>query len=193
MNEKFTAELDEEFLMEIYGLAGEPPRNRESFDLNDIKRVLAKIKNLLPISSIKNDSFGSFGNDENSKKVLIVDDLGTITYQLSTLLNKKGYNTVCSKEIYDAIAKYKKQHFDIVILDLFIPTEREGFILLDEILKLNEQKTQKSIVGIMTASNKKEHKQLCRERGAEFYVEKVDDWQKNIIEMCNELQNKMNS
>jgi len=190
MNDKFTAELDEEFLEQIYGLVNELPKGKDSFDLDDLKRVLSKVKKLLPVSNAKNESFGSFGVDENAKNILIVDDLGTITYQLSTLLSKKGFNTVCSQEIYDAIAKYKKQHFDIVILDLFIPTEREGFILLEEILKLNEQKPVKSIVGIMTASNKKEHKQLCKERGAEFYVEKVDDWQKNIIEMCNELQNK---
>ena len=190
MNDKFTVELDEEFLVEIYGLAGELPRNKESFDLQDIKRVLSKIKTLLPTSNTTNESFMAFSDDEKAKKVLVVDDLGTITYQLSTLLDKKGYNTVCSKEIYDAIAKYKKEHFDIVILDLYIPTEREGFILLDEILKLNEQKSKKSIVGIMTASNKKEHKQICRDKGADFYVEKVDDWQKNIIDMCLMLQNK---
>ncbi len=192
MNNKFMIEVDEDFVEAFYGLVEEIPVNSENLSVDDLKKVVDKIKKLLPATNTKNEAFGSFSNDEKTKTVLIVDDLGTITYQISTLLTKKGFNTICSREIYDAITKYKKQHFDIVILDLFIPTEREGFILLDEILKINEQKTEKSIVGIMTASSKKEHKQFCRERGADFYVEKIDDWQKNIIEMCCDLCNKVN-
>lgn len=186
MNDKFSIEIDEDFLENFYMAAGELPPSKEMTTLDDFKRILQKIKNLSILP--KNDtSFGSFSNEENLKKVLIVDDLGTITYQLSILLNKQGFSTVCSQEIYDAIAKYKKQHFDIVILDLFIPTEREGFLLLDEILKINQNKESKSIIGVMTASNKKEHKQACKERGASFYVEKLDNWQKNIIEMLSRL------
>lgn len=191
MNNKFTVEIDEDFLEKFYALAGELPPNREILILDDFKRVVQKIKSLTYLPVKNEGTFGSFvTNDESKKSVLIVDDLGVITYQLGVLLNKQGYFTNTSQEIYDAITKYKKQHFDIVILDLFIPTEREGFLLLDELIKINETKPKKSIIGIMTASNKKEHKQACKERGAEFYVEKIDDWQKNIIEMCNQLQLK---
>ncbi len=189
MNDKFTLELDENFLEGFYGLANELPPSKETANVEDFKRLVTKVKNLNNISSVKKEeTFGSFGDIGTSKSVLVVDDLGTITYQLSTMFNKIGFNTVSSNEIYDAITKYKKQHFDIVILDLFIPTEREGFLLLDEIIKINETKPLKSNIGIMTASNKKEHKQACRDKGASFYVEKVDDWQKNIIEMCNQFK-----
>lgn len=191
MNDKFTLELDEEFLELFYALVNEIPPNKSVVSLEDFKRVIQKIKNLGFIPQKKDELFGAFSPaDENRKSVLIVDDLGTITYQLSTMFSKIGYNTTCSKEIYDAISKYKKQHYNIVILDLYIPTEREGFLLLDEILKINDTKAKKSIVGIMTASNKKEHKQICRDRGAAFYVEKVDNWQKNLIEMCNRLSSE---
>ena len=188
MNDKFTIELDEEFLESFFELAEELPPSKEMATLDDFKRALEKIKKgghraAPPANMSDSHSFNSFvSQDETYKKnILVVDDLGIITYQLSVLLNKNGFSTVCSQEIYDAISKYKKQHFDIVILDLYIPTEREGFLLLDEISKLNENKINKSVIGIITASNKKEHKQICKERGVSFYVEKTDDWQKNIL------------
>ena len=190
MNDKFTIELDEEFLEAFFELAEELPPSKEMATLDDFKRALEKIKKgghraAPPTSGSMNTSFDAFSmQDEGFKKnVLIVDDLGIITYQLSVLLNKNNFQTVCSQEIYDAISKYKKKHYDIVILDLFIPTEREGFLLLDEITKLNENK----VIGIITASNKKEHKQICKERGVSFYIEKTDDWQKNILKTCESL------
>ena len=193
MNAKFTLELDEEFLELFYMEAGELPPSKENATLADLKRALEKIKNLHGSSMIKKENtFGAFTNDDSQRKVLIVDDLGVITYQLSVLFCKQGYGAVCSQEIYDAISKYKKQHYDIVILDLFIPTEREGFLLLDELIKINSMKQKRSKIGIITASNKKEHKQACKERGADFYVEKADDWQKNLIEMCTRLNEENN-
>ncbi len=112
---------------------------------------------------------------------MIIDDLGVITYQLGVLFKKLNFDVIDSREIYDAIEKFKKQDFDMVIMDLFIPTEREGFILLEELKKTSSSKRKPAKIGVMSASAKKEHKQLCKMKGAEFYIEKVDDWQKELI------------
>lgn len=143
------------------------------------------------------DSFGeisaaaaTFGEDQFNlpkKTILIIDDLGVITYQLGVLFKKFNYETVDSKEIYDAIEKFKKQDFDLVVMDLFIPTEREGFILLEELKKTSSNKRKPSKIGVMSASAKKEHKQLCKMKGAEFYIEKIDDWQKELINLVKGL------
>jgi CheY-like chemotaxis protein len=122
------------------------------------------------------------------KNILIIDDLGVITYQLSVMFEKMGYNTLQSKEIYDAIEKFKKQNFDLVIMDLFIPTEREGFILLEELKKTAQNKQKPTNIGVMSASGKKEHKQMCKIKGAEFYVEKIDDWQKELTAIVQALK-----
>lgn len=127
--------------------------------------------------------------DENGNlikgKMLVIDDLGVITYQLSTLFKRAGYAVTTAKEVYDAISYFKHSSYQYVIMDLFIPTEREGYILLDELQKIAKLRNETSIIGIMSASSKKEHKLECEKRGAAFYVEKVEDWQKSIHELVN--------
>jgi len=114
-------------------------------------------------------------------KILVIDDLGIITYQLSVILKRAGYLPITSKEIYDAVDKYKRSSYDYVIMDLFLPTEREGFILLEELKKISDARNEVPIIAIMSASTRKEHKQECQRKGAAFYVEKQDDWQKELF------------
>lgn len=121
-------------------------------------------------------------------KILIIDDLGIITYQLSFILKKAGYLPITSKEIYDAVDKYKRSSFDYVIMDLFIPTEREGFILLEELKKIAEGRNEIPIIAVMSASTRKDHKQECQKKGAAFYVEKQDDWQKELFGLLLQYQ-----
>ena len=41
-----------------------------------------------------------------------------------------------------------------------------------------------TVIGVMTASSKREHSQLCMKKGADFYIEKVEDWQQELIDYC---------
>ena len=198
-SKKRTIEVDEDFLEQLYGLVGKIPPGEKNINVDllkdlilDIKRKIDKAKTdaieelnapkKAKTSSITSES--EFIDEENPKNVLIVDDLGVITYQLSVMFRNLGYDVVIAKEIYDAITKYKKHPFKLVIMDLFIPTDREGFILLDELVKLSKINDANTIIGVMTASSKKEHRQLCMKKGADFYIEKVEDWQNELIEYC---------
>ena len=195
---KRTIEVDEEFLEQLYGLVGKIPTGEKNINVDllkdlilDIKRKIdrAKTEAIEELHSPKKNSENSaitdeYSDEENPKSVLIVDDLGVITYQLSVLFRNLGYDVTIAKEIYDAITKYKKRHFKLVIMDLFIPTDREGFILLDELVKLSKISDSNTIIGVMTASSKKEHRQLCMKKGADFYIEKIEDWQSELIEYC---------
>lgn len=195
--QKRTIEVDDEFLEQLYGLVGKIPPGAKSVNVDllkdlilDIKRKMDRIKTetIEEMSSPRKKSsvadIYSDNEEEMGKPVLIVDDLGVITYQLGVMFRNMGYEPVIAKEIYDAITKYKKQHFPLVIMDLFIPTDREGFILLDELVKLSKINGNTTTIGVMTASSKKEHRQLCMKKGADFYIEKVEDWQNQLIEYC---------
>ena len=113
--------------------------------------------------------------------ILIVDDLGVITYQLKVLLSQFDYDIDCSQEIYDAVNKFKKRKYQYVVMDLFIPTEREGFILLAELKKMAASAGVNTIVGVITASPRKEIEAQCKARGADFFLEKNSDWQNALF------------
>lgn len=196
--EKRTIEVDTEFLESLYGLVGKIPPGEKGINVDllkdlilDIKRKMEQIKTEA-IESVTNpkpkkqeNNLESDGMEEsNGKSILIVDDLGVITYQLGVMFRNLGYEVTIAKEIYDAISKYKKNNYKLVIMDLFIPTDREGFLLLDELVKLSKMNDNNTVIGVMTASSKKEHRQLCMKKGADFYIEKVEDWQNELIEYC---------
>lgn len=197
---KRTIEVDTEFLESLYGLVGKIPPGEKGINVDllkdlilDIKRKMEKIKTeALQEASApkarKSDNIQTADEMQeeiaNEKAVLIVDDLGVITYQLGVMFRNLGYDVTIAKEIYDAITKYKKQMFKLVIMDLFIPTDREGFLLLDELVKLSKMNDCQTVIGVMTASSKKEHRQLCMKKGADFYIEKVEDWQQELIDYC---------
>ena len=121
---------------------------------------------------------------------MIVDDLGVITYQLKVLLSQFDYDIDCSQEIYDAVSKYKKRKYEYVVMDLFIPTEREGFILLTELKKMAAASGVKTVVGVITASPRKEIEQQCKNRGADFFLEKNSDWQSALFNIMSGYINK---
>lgn len=210
MVDKINVELDEQFLKKFFGLTEKIiPDGQEITmamlrkQLDDIDSVLAESKQAAaqqkpsappkqpspsPVGASFNDSFGENEFNLPKKNILVIDDLGVITYQLSVLFKQINFEVTTSREIYDAIEKFKKQSFDLVVMDLFIPTEREGFILLEELKKITTTKQKPAKIGVMSASAKKEHKQMCKMKGAEFYIEKIDDWQKELFGVIKNLK-----
>lgn len=203
-----TIEVDDEFLEELYGLVGKIPPGEKGINVDLLKDLLLDIKRKIDrlqtsggdatasqerasvsgkiVTKDDGAALETDGTAQNpAKQILIIDDLGVITYQLSVLFKNIGYEVTVAKEIYDAIDKYKKQDYELVIMDLFIPTDREGFMLLDELVKLYKMNKYHSKIGVMTASSKKEHRQLCMKKGADFYIEKVEDWQSTLLDYCN--------
>lgn len=205
MVDKVNIDLDEHFLKKFFGLTDKIIPEDQEITLLMLRKQLEEIEEIIinakmaqggkPSQPAKTGGYepkiadgfddSSTYNDDGfnlaKKSILIIDDLGVITYQLGVLFKKMNFNVTDSKEIYDAIEKFKKQEFDLVIMDLYIPTEREGFILLEELKKTAANKRKPVKIGVMSASAKKEHKQLCKVKGAEFYIEKVDDWQQELI------------
>lgn len=189
-------ELDDEFLNLFYNITNsKPPKEVQLLDLkkqlinivDTLKELNANAKKPIMSKALNN----VVEEDENSgPAILVVDDLGVITYQLKVLLSRFDYDIDCSQEIYDAVNKYKKRKYEYVVMDLFIPTEREGFILLTELKKLAAAYDKKTVVGVITASPRKEIEQQCRARGADFFLEKNSDWQNSL---CNIMDGYINA
>lgn len=211
MVDKVSVELDASFLKKFFSITDRMiPEDQEITmamlrnQLDEIDEILksakaqAKAASSAPVAPSKQpgpptpifqeNTYNEDGFNLPKKTILIIDDLGVITYQLSVLFEQYNYSVTTSREIYDAIEKFKKQSFDLVIMDLFIPTEREGFILLEELKKVSANKQKPTKIGVMSASPKKEHRHLCKMKGAEFYVEKIDNWQKDLFGIIKNLK-----
>ena len=190
-------EIDDEFLNLFYNITNSKPPKEVA--LLDLKKQLINIDDTLkelnanakkPIVSRALNNNPTEEEESSGPAILIVDDLGVITYQLKVLLSRFDYDIDCSQEIYDAVSKFKKRKYEYVVMDLFIPTEREGFILLTELKKLAAAYGKKTVVGVITASPRKEIEQQCRARGADFFLEKNSDWQNSL---CNVMDGYINA
>lgn len=187
-------ELDAEFLNIFYGITETAAPKDPSLD--DLKKQMSAIVDLVnQLDKNSRKSVKAILNPKSEKEestapaILIVDDLGVITYQLKVLLNSFKYEIDVSHEIYDAVNKYRKRNYEFVIMDLFIPTDREGFMLLSELRKIADNTGRRPTIGVMTASNKKELENICRSKGADFFLEKSADWQQKLYSIINEFVN----
>lgn len=185
-------DLDDDFLKLFFNITNK--QVPENLNLRNMKEQLINVVDVIKKLNEKTDKpykCAALGNleteeevvaeDENLPAILVVDDLGVITYQLKVLLSRFKMEIDCSQEIYDAVNKYKKRKYQYVVMDLFIPTEREGFILLTELKKLAQANETKTIIGVITASPRKEIEQQCRLRGADFFLEKNNEWQSTLL------------
>jgi CheY-like chemotaxis protein len=200
--ETFSIEVDNILMEKLFALADmQAPSPVNKADLQTaVSKIKEKMSSLaLNMSSMsmnsvapnamqtgKSLSASNFpaGNSNRLRTALVVDDLGVITYQLQSILKKIGFEVVISNEINDAIEKYKKQDFGYAVIDLFIPTDREGFMLLDELKKLSLLCQLNTKIIVMTASSKEEYKINCINRGADSYIEKATGWQKELLQAC---------
>ncbi len=187
--DKMKIEIDSVFVQKIFSLADLiPPNEVTSIDLNNaLSKIESKFNSMLASqnsTSVNINNSTESGLSDKGKKVLVVDDMGIIAYQLDVIFKKMGFDVIISQEIYDAIDKFRADSFDFAVIDLFIPTEKEGFILLDELKKMSIINQQDTKIIVMTASSKTENKEKCLKKGASFYIEKAPGWQKKIMESC---------
>ncbi len=186
-------ELDEEFLNLFYNITNS--QRPQEINLAELKKQLTKIVDTF--KELNHDSqkpIAGGAHEEESEEsdkpaILVVDDLGVITYQLKVLLSGFEMDVDCSQEIYDAVSKFKQRKYNYVVMDLFIPTEREGFILLTELKKMSATMNVQTVVGVITASPRKEIEQQCMARGADFFLEKSNDWQNQLLTIMSEYIN----
>ena len=107
-------DLDNEFLDLFYNITNsKPPAEPTIIDLK--KQLINVVDTLKELNNNARKPIFSkaLGNEEATEEssgpaILVVDDLGVITYQLRVLLSQFDLDIDCSQEIYDAVNKFKK-------------------------------------------------------------------------------------
>ena len=190
-------DLDEDFLKRFFDLTGD--KLPESITLVSLKKQVLNIKerfrSILADSTGASITVGSNNIDSiedekldlsRANNVLLVDNLGVITYQVQMIMERLGFRITVTKDVYGALSLFEDKDFDFVLMDLLIPTEREGFILLAELQNIAKRKGVNPIIGVMSVAGKKELKNESLERGADFYIEKSYNWQQRLTDIVTD-------
>lgn len=110
-----------------------------------------------------------FKMDNESKKVLIVDDESDILEIISFNLQKEGFTTFTAKDGNDAIQKAQQVQPDLIILDVMMPFKNG--IEVCTILRQHPQLSEVPII-LLTAINDEQTHIKGLESGADDYVNK---------------------
>lgn len=119
----------------------------------------------------------------NSNNILVIDDIGVVTYQLKILLKSHGYNVQIAKDIFSGLSTFIKADYAFVIMDLFVSTEQEGYSLLNETKKIITKNNLSTKIVVITASSKAENRMKCLNGGADVFLKKDTGWQEKLIEI----------
>ena len=186
-------DLDEDFLKRFFDLTGD--KVPETITIVSLKKQVLNIRERFR-TILADSNGGSSQNSEeqeeqsismtNGNNVLLVDNLGVVTYQIQMIMSKLGFQITTTKDVYGALSLFEDKDFDFVIMDLLIPTEREGFILLSELQRIVKRKGTKLVIGVMSVAGKKELKNEVLEKGADFYLEKTPNWQQKLTDIVKD-------
>ncbi len=187
-----TVELSEATIKKLFKLASSDiPSNIGDFEVSNALDKIGKTISSLMSSAVADTKKSlnqsvqvQISTEGAENNILIVDDIGVVTYQLKVLFEKQGFVVETAKDIYTAVNHFKKNYFSYIIMDLFVSTEREGFILLDEVKKIINRDGLNTKVIVITASGKAEHKLKCLNKGADKFISKEQGWQEEILNIC---------
>lgn len=172
-----TVEVNVELLREIFKIAKmEVPR--EITDENLLEAVY-KLKN--GDLAEAPDLHGDFNPSSNN--ILVIDDIGVVTYQLKILLRNLGYNVQVAKDIFSGLNTFVRSNYAFVVMDLFVSTEQEGYTLLHETKKIITKNNLDTKIVVITASNKAENRVKCLNGGADIFLKKDTGWQDKLVEI----------
>ncbi|MEE9372082.1 MAG: response regulator transcription factor [Saprospiraceae bacterium] len=120
-----------------------------------------------------------------SQKILYVEDDPTLGFVTADTLSEEGYEVVLEKDGVAAFKRFKKESFDICILDVMMP-EMDGFELAEKIRKLNSQVP----IIFLTAKSLKEDKLEGLTIGADDYITKPFSIEELILKVQIFLKRK---
>lgn len=144
---------------------------------NDISKALIKIEDKLACLVDSTDS-----NSSNAK-ILIVDDLELSTYQLSALLKKIKVvpHVVHSKE--EAYSEIKKQKFDFIFVDLFLPDEEDGLAVMEFANNYREEKGSDYKIIAISGTDDLNLVTDCFNVGVDEFVSKSSRWHEHVLKI----------
>lgn len=103
-------------------------------------------------------------------RILLVDDDRIIRHMTRVYMERLGYQVDLADNGEDAISKYSKHNYDLIIMDVRMPV-MDGLEATRRIREIEESSSKDKVkIVAVTAS---EHKEVCLESGMNDYFHKT--------------------
>jgi len=122
--------------------------------------------------------------DDQSKKILVVEDSQTVREVEKHFLESAGYDVATAVDGADGFNKLRTHKFDLVITDIDMP--RMNGIELIEKIRANKKLKQIPII-VVSYKDRDEDKQKALQVGANYYVVKSDFDSDSMLDKINHL------
>ena len=113
---------------------------------------------------------GMQGTMQRKGRILVVEDQADLRKLVSLTLRTQGHALTEAASVNEALAALAAGVPDVVLLDVMLPGDADGFDLCRHI-KADERLRQAKVV-VMTASDQAEQRRRAIEAGADHYVAK---------------------
>jgi putative two-component system response regulator len=106
------------------------------------------------------------------KKILIVEDDADVAQGLRIFLRANGYAATLAGDAIAAISEAKKEHPDLIILDLGLPAG-DGYLVMERLSNIDALDSIPVIV--FTARDEQTHREKALQAGARAFFQKPAD------------------
>ena len=175
-------EVDTKFIQKLFELAGTPvPKD---FTYNDFNNALSRISQRIdPNKKIDTDKMPEEVAEVDFVRILMIDNVGFVMQRVKQQLSKQDYIIIETfNDVQKAIDKIKRESFDFIILNILIPTEREGLLFLKDLKSiLNERRSETKLI-VTGDSIRKELTVYLKEQGVRNIIERKPDWITKLID-----------
>lgn len=100
-----------------------------------------------------------------NERILVVDDDESILRSISLVLRREGYEVESAKTAKDALDKLKKAHFDLALVDIWLP-DMKG----TELLEIAKKELEGTVKIVITGYPSGEAGARARDVGADAFV-----------------------
>lgn len=115
-------------------------------------------------------------------QIMIVDDSPTDTYQIKTMLEKNGFNTLTATNADDGIETARREKPDLILMDVVMPG-LNGFQATRELT--SDPETSQIPVIIVTRKNQEVDRVWGMRQGASNYLTKPVK-ERSLLELIND-------
>lgn len=116
--------------------------------------------------------------DDSTKRVLIVEDEKPLAHALELKLKSAGFEIVLASNGQEALDELKKQHYDVMLLDLMMPGV-DGFQVLQQI---QNDDSKPDAVFVLSNLSQHEDEERVLTLGAKKFFIKSDTSLSTIVE-----------